>query len=82
MQEIEEDLMRMPGNEEILRKHETQMDWETKASLQKSEKDLEIQPDLAVWLANSWASVQRELAEAVPGVVYYSELNQLGERLI
>lgn len=82
MQEIEEDLMRMPGNEEILRKHETQMDWEKKAALQKSEKDLEIQPDLAVWLANSWASVQRELEEAVPGVVYYSELNQLGERLI
>ena len=72
MQEIEEDLMRMPGGneeEEIFRKNETQMGWDTKA-----ENDLEIQPDLAVWLANSWASVQRELEEAVPGVVYYSDL--------
>ena len=85
MQEIEEDLMRMQRNEEeeeILRKNETQMEWETKAALQKSEKELEIQPDLAVWLANSWARVQRELEESVPGVVYYSDNNLMRERLI
>ena len=63
-------------------KNETQVDWEKKAALQKSEKALEIQADLAVWLANSWATVQRELEEAVPGVVYYSEHNLLEERLI
>ena len=84
MQEIEEDLMRMQRNEEeeILRKNETQMEWETKAALQKSEKELEIQPDLAIWLANSWARVQRELEESVPGVVYYSDNNWMRERLI
>ena len=84
MQEIEEDLMRMQRNEEeeILRKNETQMEWETKAALQKSEKELEIQPDLAIWLANSWARVQRELEESVPGVVYYSDDNWMRERLI
>ena len=71
-------------NEEgqILMKNETQTDWGTKAALQKSEKALEIQTDLAVWLVNSWATVQRELEEAVPGVVYYSEHNLLEERLI
>ena len=77
--------MRMQRNEEeeeILRKNETQMEWETKAALQKSEKELEIQPDLAVWLANSWARVQRELEESVPGVVYYSDNNLMRERLI
>ena len=76
--------MRMPGNEEgqISMKNETQTDWEKKAALQKSEKALEIQTDLAVWLVNSWATVQRELEEAVPGVVYYSEHNLLEERLI
>ena len=63
-------------------KNETQTDWEKKAALQKSEKALEIQTDLAVWLVNSWATVQRELEEAVPGVVYYSEHNLLEERLI
>ena len=84
MQEIEEDLMRMQRNEEeeILRKNKTQMEWETKAALQKSEKELEIQPDLAIWLANSWARVQRELEESVPGVVYYSDNNWMRERLI
>ena len=76
--------MRMPWNEEgqISMKNETQTDWAKKAALQKSEKTLEIQGDLAVWLANSWATVQRELEEAVPGVVYYSEHNLLEERLI
>ena len=85
MQEIEEDLMRMQRNEEeeiLRRKNETQMEWETKAALQKSEKELEIQPDLAIWLANSWARVQRELEESVPGVVYYSDNNWMRERLI
>ena len=84
MQEIEEDLMRMQRNEEeeIFRKNETQMDWETKAALQQSEKELEIQPDLVRWLAKSWARVQRELEESVPGVIYYSDHNRLRERLI
>ena len=83
MQEIEEDLMRMQSDnggdaEEILRRR----DWEVKAALQKSEKDLEVQQDLAAWLAKSWSTVQRELEEAVPGVVYYSEGKRMRERLI
>ena len=85
MQEIEEDLMRMQRNEEeeMLRRNEThQMEWETKAALQKSEKELEIQPDLAIWLAKSWARVRRELEESMPGVVYYSDNNWMRERLI
>ena len=64
--------------EEILRR----TDWEVKAALQKSEKDLEVQQDLAAWLAKSWSTVQRELEEAVPGVVYYSEDKRMRERLI
>ena len=64
--------------EEILRRR----DWEVKAALQKSEKDLEVQQDLAAWLAKSWSTVQRELEEAVPGVVYYSESKRMRERLI
>ena len=86
MQEIEEDLMRMQRNEEeeemLRRKNETQMEWETKAALQKSEKELEIQPDLAIWLAKSWARVRRELDESMPGVVYYTDNNWMRERLI
>ena len=77
--------MRMQRNEEeeMLRRNEThQMEWETKAALQKSEKELEIQPDLAIWLAKSWARVQRELEESMPGVVYYSDNNWMRERLI
>ena len=77
--------MRMQRNEEeeMLRRNEThQMEWETKAALQKSEKELEIQPDLAIWLAKSWARVRRELEESMPGVVYYSDNNWMRERLI
>ena len=44
--EMNEDAVKQERNEdeEILRRNETQMDWETKAALQKSEKELEIQP--------------------------------------